>query len=266
MCPVLGFTNKIEKIDQACHGKDQVSFTPNMSLGSPHMIVTFSGKQPNSNSGILWNGVTPPPKGPYKLMGNSSSVASALSPDLSLLVCHTQPAQSSNPYGILASIGELSDDDLVVSGGILVMACDFVLSMVSTPDMLSSSFVGSLPNVSVNASSADRMHLASSKHNFRCMGSASSVDCQPNPLTSYDVLVPHFHTIVDSGATSHMVPFCSAFTQYHAMPGGYVVLADKTQIPSVGIGMVRYQLGSALIELTHVLHISSLHASLFSVC
>ena len=52
-CPVLGFTYKIEKIDHTHHGKDQVSFTPNTSLGSPHTNVTFSGKQPNSNSGIL---------------------------------------------------------------------------------------------------------------------------------------------------------------------------------------------------------------------
>ena len=62
-----------------------------------------------------------------------------------------------------------------------------------------------------------------------------------------------------------MVPFRSAFVQYRAMPGGYIVLADKSRIPSLGIGTVRFCLGSYILELCNVLHVPSLRAVLFSV-
>ena len=62
-----------------------------------------------------------------------------------------------------------------------------------------------------------------------------------------------------------MVPFRSAFVQYQAMPGGYIVLVDKSRIPSLGIGTVCFCLGSYVMELCSVLHVPSLRAVLFSV-
>ena len=74
-----------------------------------------------------------------------------------------------------------------------------------------------------------------------------------------------FNTIIDSRATMHMVPFKAAFICYHSTPRGFVILADKTHISSVGIGTMRIHLGPAAVELINVLHVPSLCASLFSV-
>ena len=196
------------------------------------MMVVFSGKPSSQSSGILRNGTGTSPKGPYKMMGNSSSVAAVLSPAPSLLVCQTQPVHLSNPFVVLASIRELSNDESVISVRVLATSFDFVSSIVPTPDMLPSPFAGTIHSDLENAISTDHMYLASPKHNTRCTGSVSLVDCQLHPLASCDDLAFQFHNIVDSGAMAHMVPFQFAFTHYHVTPGGYVVLADKTHIPS----------------------------------
>jgi len=74
-----------------------------------------------------------------------------------------------------------------------------------------------------------------------------------------------FSAIVDSGATAHMFPFCSAFTTYGAMPGGYVILVNKQCISFMGIGMVVIWLEGYLVELKEVLHVPNFRSLLFLV-
>ena len=93
------------------------------------------------------------------------------------------------------------------------------------------------------------------------MGSlASIVSTTPLLLSTNSLPTTCFNTIIDIGATTHMIPFKSAFICYRSTPGGFVILADKTCISSVGIDTIWFQLRSAIVELTNVFYVPSLGA------
>ena len=86
---------------------------------------------------------------------------------------------------------------------------------------------------------------------------ASVVSTVPSSLSTEYLPTTCFNTIVDSSATTHLIPFKSAFLHYHSTPGGFVILADKTHISSIGIGTIWLELGSAFVKLMDVLHVPS---------
>ena len=56
-------------------------------------------------------------------------------------------------------------------------------------------------------------------------------------------------SVVDSGATRHMFPNRAFFLQYKATPGHYVLLADDTKTPCLGVGTAKFCIGGKTILL-----------------
>ncbi|MGH7954525.1 MAG: hypothetical protein ACREOZ_01040, partial [Gloeomargaritales cyanobacterium] len=71
--------------------------------------------------------------------------------------------------------------------------------------------------------------------------------------------------IVDSGATCHMIPDRDAFTNYEPIKGGYVLLADQSRVPCVGIGTVVIAIQGHIVTISNCRHVPCLRAPLLSI-
>ena len=103
--------------------------------------------------------------------------------------------------------------------------------------------------------------------NLYCMGSACSIssysDCRlsssPPPHTWSGEAIP------DSGATATMWPHRHNFTKYRPTPSQYVLLADKSKIPVLGVGTVVVYFDKYIVQIRNVLHVPDLRAPLYSI-
>jgi hypothetical protein len=78
----------------------------------------------------------------------------------------------------------------------------------------------------------------------------------------------HYHdfdVIIDSGCTRHMFCFRELFFSYKPCAQSFVILADKSKVPCLGIGCISMILGDKKVILHDVLHLPSLRCPLLSV-
>jgi hypothetical protein len=96
------------------------------------------------------------------------------------------------------------------------------------------------------------------------LGSVHSV-ASPLQYPTSNMTFQNYQLIVDSGCTCHMFPFRDAFISYKETPSSYVILADKSQVPCIGLGVVSFSLSGKSIVLHDVLHVPSLPSPLLLV-
>ena len=71
--------------------------------------------------------------------------------------------------------------------------------------------------------------------------------------------------ILDSGATHHLWPSYDAFILYHCVHNQYVTLADNSNIPIAGKGVIAIKMGGKKIINNDVYHVPALRLPLFGL-
>jgi len=98
------------------------------------------------------------------------------------------------------------------------------------------------------------------------LGSVRSVFSSSTVLPDHEQSMPSsFDVIIDSFCTRHMMPFHHLFITYKPCEHSFVILADKSRVPCLGIGCISFSLGGKQILLHDVLHVPVLRSPLLSV-
>ena len=117
--------------------------------------------------------------------------------------------------------------------------------------------VGVTNRVSVSSYLDFRNCLVSAR---RTKSPDASADC-----CAHGTMPTAFDIVVDSGATSTMVPWLDLFLDYKPTPGSYVLLADNTRTACLGRGTVRFKMGGTIVIITDALCIPTLRCPLYSI-
>jgi hypothetical protein len=174
--------------------------------------------------------------------GPDISTTNAVRSALATALENVQESQSSQSGGNLSSIPEESSPDEDFDSDVEYDLLDGISSDNDFSGAVYPYSVLKVPLGLVKSASASR--LVSQDHN---QDSSS------------------FYVIIDSGCTKHMVCFKDLFITYKPCSHSYVVLANKSKVPCVGVGCVALNLGGKNIILHDVLHVPSLRCPLLSV-